>query len=173
MGECGHWADAPLHWQESVDMVWALCCLPLEVSCTWLSVVFLQKDLVELSGENNFFGLLCSPCAPKLLINGCILLLFKWIFLFNTFSFPSWGVLCLHVPPQITKQQLQQTKDRFQAFLNGDTQIVADEAFINAVQSYNEVPPHNHHFVIRGQELNASRSISEYVVLSLHTSFIS
>lgn len=41
--------------------------------------------------------------------------------------------------PQITKQQLQQTKDRFQAFLNGDTQIVADEAFINAVQSYSEV----------------------------------
>ncbi|XP_051804390.1 calcium-dependent secretion activator 1-like [Acanthochromis polyacanthus] len=36
---------------------------------------------------------------------------------------------------KITKQQLQQTKDRFQAFLNGDTQIVADEAFINAVQS--------------------------------------
>ena len=45
--------------------------------------------------------------------------------------------------PQITKQQLQQTKDRFQAFLNGDTQIVADEAFINAVQSYNEVPTHH------------------------------
>lgn len=44
--------------------------------------------------------------------------------------------------PQITKQQLQQTKDRFQAFLNGDTQIVADEAFINAVQSYYEVPTH-------------------------------
>ncbi|KAG7244652.1 hypothetical protein INR49_029671 [Caranx melampygus] len=42
-------------------------------------------------------------------------------------------------PPKITKQQLQQTKDRFQAFLNGDTQIVADEAFINAVQSYYEV----------------------------------
>ncbi|XP_008317922.1 calcium-dependent secretion activator 1 isoform X3 [Cynoglossus semilaevis] len=40
---------------------------------------------------------------------------------------------------KITKQQLQQTKDRFQGFLNGDTQIVADEAFINAVQSYNEV----------------------------------
>ncbi|XP_028261834.1 calcium-dependent secretion activator 1 isoform X2 [Parambassis ranga] len=40
---------------------------------------------------------------------------------------------------KITKQQLQQTKDRFQAFLNGDTQIVADEAFINAVQSYTEV----------------------------------
>ncbi|XP_062420057.1 calcium-dependent secretion activator 1 isoform X4 [Pungitius pungitius] len=40
---------------------------------------------------------------------------------------------------KITKQQLQQTKDRFQAFLNGDTQIVADEAFINAVQSFNEV----------------------------------
>lgn len=45
-------------------------------------------------------------------------------------------------PPQITKQQLQQTKDRFQGFLNGDTQIVADEAFINAVQSYNEVRNH-------------------------------
>lgn len=30
-------------------------------------------------------------------------------------------------------------KDRFQAFLNGETQIVADEAFINAVQSYYEV----------------------------------
>uniref|UniRef100_A0A3Q0SDC8 Ca2+-dependent activator protein for secretion b n=1 Tax=Amphilophus citrinellus TaxID=61819 RepID=A0A3Q0SDC8_AMPCI len=40
---------------------------------------------------------------------------------------------------KITKQQLQQTKDRFQAFLNGDTQIVADEAFINAVQSFSEV----------------------------------
>ncbi|XP_030230944.1 calcium-dependent secretion activator 1 isoform X7 [Gadus morhua] len=40
---------------------------------------------------------------------------------------------------KITKQQLQQTKERFQAFLNGDTQIVADEAFINAVQSYYEV----------------------------------
>ncbi|XP_071351279.1 calcium-dependent secretion activator 1 isoform X7 [Trachinotus anak] len=40
---------------------------------------------------------------------------------------------------KISKQQLQQTKDRFQAFLNGDTQIVADEAFINAVQSFYEV----------------------------------
>lgn len=40
---------------------------------------------------------------------------------------------------QISKQQLQTVKDRFQAFLNGETQIVADEAFINAVQSYYEV----------------------------------
>uniref|UniRef100_A0A663LYJ3 Calcium dependent secretion activator n=1 Tax=Athene cunicularia TaxID=194338 RepID=A0A663LYJ3_ATHCN len=38
-----------------------------------------------------------------------------------------------------SKQQLQTIKDRFQAFLNGETQIVADEAFINAVQSYYEV----------------------------------
>ncbi|XP_031424166.1 calcium-dependent secretion activator 1 isoform X1 [Clupea harengus] len=38
-----------------------------------------------------------------------------------------------------TKQQLQTVKDRFESFLKGDTQIVADEAFINAVQSYNEV----------------------------------
>uniref|UniRef100_A0A8C8SWN1 Uncharacterized protein n=1 Tax=Pelusios castaneus TaxID=367368 RepID=A0A8C8SWN1_9SAUR len=41
--------------------------------------------------------------------------------------------------PCISKQQLQVVKDRFQAFLNGETQIVADEAFINAVQSYYEV----------------------------------
>ncbi|KAM3665855.1 calcium-dependent secretion activator 1 isoform X4 [Ammospiza nelsoni] len=40
---------------------------------------------------------------------------------------------------KISKQQLQTIKDRFQAFLNGETQIVADEAFINAVQSYYEV----------------------------------
>jgi len=40
---------------------------------------------------------------------------------------------------QISKQHLQTVKDRFLAFLNGETQIVADEAFINAVQSYYEV----------------------------------
>ncbi|XP_051528649.1 calcium-dependent secretion activator 1 isoform X2 [Myxocyprinus asiaticus] len=40
---------------------------------------------------------------------------------------------------KISKQQLQTVKDRFQSFLNGETQIVADEAFINAVQSYYEV----------------------------------
>uniref|UniRef100_A0A8C2YFG8 Calcium dependent secretion activator n=1 Tax=Coturnix japonica TaxID=93934 RepID=A0A8C2YFG8_COTJA len=40
---------------------------------------------------------------------------------------------------KISKQQLQTLKERFQAFLNGETQIVADEAFINAVQSYYEV----------------------------------
>eukprot|EP00064_Thunnus_orientalis_P002383 superscaffoldBa00000170_g2390 len=39
----------------------------------------------------------------------------------------------------ISKQQLQTVKERFQQFLNGETQIVADEAFINAVQSYYEV----------------------------------
>uniref|UniRef100_A0A2K5HL90 Calcium dependent secretion activator n=1 Tax=Colobus angolensis palliatus TaxID=336983 RepID=A0A2K5HL90_COLAP len=39
----------------------------------------------------------------------------------------------------ISKQQLQTVKDRFQAFLNGETQIMADEAFMNAVQSYYEV----------------------------------
>lgn len=64
-------------------------------------------------------------------LNVCISVL---LFLNLTLIFPS----CLSL--QITKQQLQQTKDRFQAFLNGDTQIVADEAFINAVQSYTEVP---------------------------------
>ncbi|XP_054882608.1 calcium-dependent secretion activator 1 isoform X3 [Poeciliopsis prolifica] len=40
---------------------------------------------------------------------------------------------------KISKLQLQTVKDRFQAFLGGDTQIVADEAFINAVQSYYEI----------------------------------
>ncbi|RMB98964.1 hypothetical protein DUI87_24509 [Hirundo rustica rustica] len=45
----------------------------------------------------------------------------------------------LEIDYQISKQQLQTIKDRFQAFLNGETQIVADEAFINAVQSYYEV----------------------------------
>ncbi|KAM6927921.1 calcium-dependent secretion activator 1-like [Xenentodon cancila] len=40
---------------------------------------------------------------------------------------------------KINRQQLQTIKDRFEAFLSGETQIVADEAFINAVQSYYEV----------------------------------
>ncbi|XP_029287189.1 calcium-dependent secretion activator 1 isoform X3 [Cottoperca gobio] len=40
---------------------------------------------------------------------------------------------------KISKLQLQTVKERFQAFLSGDTQIVADEAFINAVQSYYDV----------------------------------
>nr|XP_006122642.1 calcium-dependent secretion activator 2 isoform X5 [Pelodiscus sinensis] len=40
---------------------------------------------------------------------------------------------------KLNRQQLQILKERFQAFLNGDTQIVADEAFCNAVRSYYEV----------------------------------
>nr|XP_038040202.1 calcium-dependent secretion activator 2 isoform X13 [Anas platyrhynchos] len=40
---------------------------------------------------------------------------------------------------KLNKQQLQTLKERFQAFLNGETQIVADEAFCNAVRSYYEV----------------------------------
>ncbi|XP_067855902.1 calcium-dependent secretion activator 2 isoform X1 [Heptranchias perlo] len=40
---------------------------------------------------------------------------------------------------KLNKQQLQTVKERFQAFLNGDTQIVADEAFWNAIQSYYEI----------------------------------
>ncbi|XP_072408517.1 calcium-dependent secretion activator 2-like isoform X9 [Chiloscyllium punctatum] len=39
---------------------------------------------------------------------------------------------------KLNKQQLQTVKDRFQAFLNGETQIIADEAFWNAIQSYYE-----------------------------------
>ncbi|XP_044136211.1 calcium-dependent secretion activator 2 isoform X2 [Bufo gargarizans] len=40
---------------------------------------------------------------------------------------------------KLNKQQLQTIRERFQSFLKGDTQIVADEAFINAVKSYYEV----------------------------------
>lgn len=40
---------------------------------------------------------------------------------------------------KVTKQQLQTIKERFHAFLNGETGIIADEAFTNAVQSYYEV----------------------------------
>ncbi|XP_077121070.1 calcium-dependent secretion activator 2 isoform X14 [Ranitomeya variabilis] len=40
---------------------------------------------------------------------------------------------------KLNRQQLQTIRERFQAFLKGDTQIVADEAFINAVRSYYEV----------------------------------
>ncbi|XP_041348327.1 calcium-dependent secretion activator 1-like isoform X1 [Gigantopelta aegis] len=40
---------------------------------------------------------------------------------------------------KITKQQLQTIKERFHAFLSGETNIVADEAFTNAHQSYYEV----------------------------------
>jgi hypothetical protein len=40
---------------------------------------------------------------------------------------------------KVTKQQLQTIKERFHAFLTGETHIVADEAFTNAVQSYYEV----------------------------------
>lgn len=40
---------------------------------------------------------------------------------------------------KITKQQLEIIQGRFQSFLKGDTQIMADEAFQNAVQSYYDV----------------------------------
>ncbi|XP_046406237.1 calcium-dependent secretion activator, partial [Ischnura elegans] len=40
---------------------------------------------------------------------------------------------------KITKQQLETIQGRFTSFLKGDTQIMADEAFQNAVQSYYEV----------------------------------
>lgn len=40
---------------------------------------------------------------------------------------------------KVNKPQLQTIKERFHAFLNGETTIVADEAFTNAVQSYYEV----------------------------------
>lgn len=39
---------------------------------------------------------------------------------------------------KVNKQQLQTVKERFLAFLNGETQIMADEAFCNAVRNYYE-----------------------------------
>ncbi|XP_054881397.1 calcium-dependent secretion activator 2 isoform X2 [Poeciliopsis prolifica] len=39
---------------------------------------------------------------------------------------------------KVNKQQLQTLKERFLTFLNGETQIIADEAFCNAVRSYYE-----------------------------------
>ncbi|KAM4675254.1 calcium-dependent secretion activator 2 isoform 2-T2 [Discoglossus pictus] len=40
---------------------------------------------------------------------------------------------------KLNKQQLQTIRERFHSFLSGETQIVADEAFCNAVRSYYEV----------------------------------
>ncbi|CAH0561932.1 unnamed protein product [Brassicogethes aeneus] len=40
---------------------------------------------------------------------------------------------------KITKHQLETISNRFQSFLKGETQIMADEAFQNAVQNYFEV----------------------------------
>ncbi|XP_053572644.1 calcium-dependent secretion activator 2 isoform X2 [Bombina bombina] len=40
---------------------------------------------------------------------------------------------------KLNKQQLQIIRERFNSFLGGETQIVADEAFCNAVRSYYEV----------------------------------
>ncbi|XP_044576566.1 calcium-dependent secretion activator isoform X2 [Cotesia glomerata] len=40
---------------------------------------------------------------------------------------------------KITKQQLETLCSRFQAFLKGETQIMADEAFHNAIQNYYDV----------------------------------
>lgn len=45
-------------------------------------------------------------------------------------------LFCSHF--QLNKQQLQAVKERFHAFLRGETQIVADEAFCNAIRSYYE-----------------------------------
>lgn len=40
---------------------------------------------------------------------------------------------------KISRHQLEMISSRFQAFLKGDTPIMADEAFQNAVQSYHDV----------------------------------
>lgn len=40
---------------------------------------------------------------------------------------------------KVLKQELARMKDRFQAFLKGETQIPADEAFTKAIESYFEI----------------------------------
>ncbi|XP_053974389.1 calcium-dependent secretion activator isoform X2 [Hylaeus anthracinus] len=40
---------------------------------------------------------------------------------------------------KVTKQQLETISSRFQSFLNGETQIMADEAFHNAIKNYYDV----------------------------------
>ncbi|XP_044764799.1 calcium-dependent secretion activator isoform X4 [Coccinella septempunctata] len=40
---------------------------------------------------------------------------------------------------KVTKQQLESINTKFQAFLKGETQIMADDAFQNAIQSYYDV----------------------------------
>ena len=40
---------------------------------------------------------------------------------------------------KVSKLQLSNLKERFQAFLNGETNIASDEALTNAIQSYYEV----------------------------------
>uniref|UniRef100_A0A8D0LC08 Calcium-dependent secretion activator 1 n=1 Tax=Sphenodon punctatus TaxID=8508 RepID=A0A8D0LC08_SPHPU len=51
---------------------------------------------------------------------------------------------------KLNKHQLQILKERFQAFLNGETQIVADEAFCNAARSYYEASNLLFSFKIQG-----------------------
>lgn len=55
------------------------------------------------------------------------------------------------LPRQVNKQQLQAVKERFLAFLSGETQIVADEAFCNAVRSYYEA--RSSRFLLPGHDL--------------------
>uniref|UniRef100_A0A3Q3W781 Uncharacterized protein n=1 Tax=Mola mola TaxID=94237 RepID=A0A3Q3W781_MOLML len=65
---------------------------------------------------------------------------------------------------KISKQHLQTVKERFQAFLNGETQIMADEAFINAVQSYYDV--FKKHIEKRVRSLPEIDGLSKETVLS-------
>ncbi|KAK2529403.1 hypothetical protein Q9233_006914 [Columba guinea] len=68
---------------------------------------------------------------------------------------------------QISKQQLQTIKDRFQAFLNGETQIVADEAFINAVQSYYELDNPDEQAAQIRRELDGRLQMAEQIAKML------
>ncbi|XP_055778373.1 calcium-dependent secretion activator 2-like isoform X8 [Salvelinus fontinalis] len=64
---------------------------------------------------------------------------------------------------KLNKQQLQAVKDHFLAFLNGETHIVADEAFCNAVRSYYELDNVDEQAAQIRRELDGRQQLAERV----------
>lgn len=103
--------------------------------CDWLRSIKSKVDLFSVYQTYHEAG--------EITVERCFFFRLEYYW-YRFLKFWPWSSLttilssssCLH---QISKQHLQTVKERFQAFLSGDTQIVADEAFINAVQSYYEV----------------------------------
>ncbi|XP_029034254.1 calcium-dependent secretion activator isoform X2 [Osmia bicornis bicornis] len=65
-----------------------------------------------------------------------------YVFVSRCISYPFNAKQPLDLPKRqlkVTKQQLETISSRFQSFLKGETQIIADEAFRNAIQNYYDV----------------------------------
>ncbi|XP_076394472.1 calcium-dependent secretion activator 1 isoform X2 [Megachile rotundata] len=65
-----------------------------------------------------------------------------YVFVSRCISYPFNAKQPLDLPKRqlkVTKQQLETISSRFQGFLKGETQIIADEAFRNAIQNYYDV----------------------------------